>query len=112
MPSHAVYEPRLAGRLLEHDDIQRALLLIVLFLLVILLSWLVFLAFGYPALDSLFEVVSAAGTVGLSTGITHNELHPVLKMVLCMDMLVGRLEIVALLVVLYPSTWFGKRIKT
>ena len=112
MPSHAVNEPRLAGKLLEPDDIQRALMLILMFFFVILISWFIFLVFGYPALDSLFEVVSATGTVGLSTGITHAELHPVLKMVLCLDMLLGRLEIVALLVVLYPPTWFGKRMKT
>ena len=112
MPSHAVNEPRLAGKLLESDDVQRALILILMFFLVILLSWFMFLAFGYPPLDALFEVVSATGTVGLSTGITHAELHPFLKMVLCLDMLLGRLEIVALLVVLYPSTWFGKRMKT
>jgi trk system potassium uptake protein TrkH len=111
MPSHAVSEPRLGGKFLEADEIQRALLLILLFILVILLSWFLFLAFGYPALDSLFEVISATGTVGLSTGITHGELHPVLKIVLCADMLLGRLEIVALLVVMYPPTWFGKRMK-
>jgi trk system potassium uptake protein TrkH len=111
MPSHAVSKPRLNGKLLEDDDIQRALLLILLFVAVIMLSWFIFIAFGYPALDSLFEVVSATGTVGLSTGITHTELHPVLKTVLCIDMLMGRLEIVALLVVLYPPTWIGKRMK-
>lgn len=111
MPSHAISEPRLAGKLLDDNDIQRALLLIMLFIAVILVSWFVFLAFGYPAMDSLFEVVSATGTVGLSTGITSTELHPVLKTVLCIDMLLGRLEIIALLVVLYPPTWFGKRMK-
>ena len=58
---------------------------------------------------ALFEVVSATGTVGLSTGITAPDLHPVLKGVLCLDMLLGRLEIIALLVLLYPRTWFGHR---
>ena len=107
--SHAVSEARLGGKLLESDDIQRALLLIFLFLLVILFSWFAFLMFGYPAMDALFEVVSAIGTVGLSTGITGEDLPQVLKALLCIDMLVGRVEIVALLVVLYPATWFGKR---
>ena len=94
------------------NNIPLLMSLIIVFIAVILLSWFVFLAFGYPALDSLFEVVSATGTVGLSTGITNSELPAVLKVVLCMDMLLGRLEIVALLVVLYPRTWFGKRMKT
>jgi trk system potassium uptake protein TrkH len=77
--------------------------------MVILVSWLIFVFYGYPPLDALFEVVSATGTVGLSTGITDADLPAVLKALLCIDMLVGRVEIVALLIVLYPPTWFGKR---
>lgn len=109
MPEHALAPARLAGRQLEQDDIQNALLLILLFALVITLSWLLFVAAGYAPLDSLFEVVSACGTVGLSSGITGPELEPALRAVLCLDMLLGRVEIIALLVVLYPPTWFAKR---
>ena len=60
-------------------------------------------------MESLFEVVSATSTVGLSTGLTGPQLEPLLKAVLELDMLLGRLEVVALLVVLYPGTWIGKR---
>ncbi|MFO7594537.1 MAG: potassium transporter TrkG [Pseudomonadota bacterium] len=109
LPTHALTPPRLAGRQLEERDIQSALLLILLFLLVITGSWMVFVAYGYPPLDALFEVVSAGATVGLSTGITSAQLEPELKALLCFDMLLGRLEVVALLVVLYPPTWFSKR---
>lgn len=106
---HAVVEPRLAGRSLEADDIIRAFVLVALFMLVIVVSWVVFVAAGYEPLDALFEVTSATATVGLSAGITRPELEPALKWILCFDMLAGRLEIVALLIVLYPRTWFGKR---
>lgn len=109
MPSHAVVETQLGGRRLEDDDVSRALLLIALFGSVILLSWLPFVAAGYDPLNALFEVVSATATVGLSAGITQAALPGALKSVLCLDMLAGRLEIVALLIVLYPGTWFGKR---
>jgi len=109
MPEHALTPSKLAGRPLEQDDIQGALLLILLFITVIVLSWLAFITYSYPPLDALFEVVSACGTVGLSSGITRPELEPFLRGVLCLDMLLGRLEIVALLVVLYPPTWFAKR---
>jgi trk system potassium uptake protein TrkH len=112
MPSHAVLQPKLAQRPLEESDIQWALLLILLFVTVNILSWLVFVIHGYAPLDALFEVVSATGTVGLSTGITAPGLEPVLRLVLCVDMLLGRLEIVALLVLLYPYTWFGKRMES
>jgi len=111
MPVHAVAEPYLGEQKLEADDASRALQLILLFILIIFVSWIPFVLLGYDPLDALFEVVSASGTVGLSTGIARPELEPVLKGILCFDMLAGRVEIVALLVVLYPRTWFGRREK-
>ena len=110
LPSHAVTDQSLGGRSLENDELQRALLLIILFIVVVVLSWFVFLVFGYDPMNSLFEVVSATATVGLSSGVTSHELPATLKSVLCIDMLLGRLEIVAFLVLLYPGTWFGKRV--
>jgi trk system potassium uptake protein TrkH len=112
LPEHAVVEPRISGERLEQEEIEKALLVISLFMLVVVLSWFPFVAMGYDPLDSLFEVASAAGTVGLSTGITGHELPGILKGVLCADMLMGRLEIVAFLVVFYPGTWFGRRLRS
>lgn len=112
MPLHAVADPYLGDQKIEQDEANQALQLILLFLLLIFASWIPFVVLGYDPLDALFEVVSASGTVGLSSGISGPELEPILKGVLCLDMLAGRIEIVALLVVLYPRTWFGRREKT
>lgn len=109
MPVHAVAEPYLGGHKLEDDDLIRALQLILLFVLIIILSWLPFVIMGYEPLAALFEVVSACGTVGLSSGIARPELETFLKGILCFDMIAGRVEIVALLVVLYPRNWFGRK---
>lgn len=109
MPSQAVHYPKLGGKLLEDSEVQRVLILILLFIGVIVISWLIFLMHGYAPMNALFEVVSATATVGLSTGITTADMPVLLKLVLCMDMLFGRLEIIALLIVLYPSNWIGKR---
>lgn len=106
---HAVVETWLGGRRIADEDSLRATLLVLLFGATIVVSWLPFLMYGYRPLDALFEVVSATATVGLSTGVSAPVLPGVLKGVLCLDMLAGRLEILALLVVLYPRTWFGKR---
>ncbi|WPL16468.1 potassium uptake protein, TrkH family [Thiorhodovibrio winogradskyi] len=54
-------------------------------------------------------MVSATANAGLSAGLTSPELHPALKLVLCADMLFGRVEILALLVVLYPPTWLARK---
>jgi trk system potassium uptake protein TrkH len=109
LPPHAVLEPRVGGQRLEAAEIQDAFLLFVLFLGVVVASWLPFLAFGYDPLDALFEVVSATSTVGLSAGVSAVGMAWPLKGVLCVDMLLGRLEVVALVVVVYPRTWIGRR---
>ncbi len=111
LPQHAVMEPSLGGHTLQASEIQEAMLLILLFVIVVSLSWLPFVVMGYHPLDALFEVVSATGTVGLSTGITGPSLPSALKGVLCVDMLMGRLEIIAWLVLLYRGTWFGRRME-
>jgi trk system potassium uptake protein TrkH len=111
MPKQAVAEASLGARRLEVEEIQNALTIVFLFLASIGISWLVFVGMGHNLLDSLFEVASAIGTVGLSTGVAAPGLHPVLKGVLCADMLLGRLEIIAWLVLFYPGTWIGRRLE-
>jgi trk system potassium uptake protein len=109
LPSHAVLDQRLGGKRLEEGEIRQALLFFILFFAVVTASWFLFLIFGYDPLDALFDVVSATGTVGLSSGVVGPELPGILKAVLCVNMLLGRLEILAWLVILFPRTWFGRR---
>lgn len=110
LPPHAASaSPRLAGRRLDAGERETALFVVAFFSITLIVSWLPFVASGHDPLDSLFEVTSATGTVGLSTGIASSELPTALKAVLCVDMLMGRLEIVAFLVLLYPGTWLGRR---
>jgi trk system potassium uptake protein TrkH len=52
---------------------------------------------GFTLADSLFEVVSAQSTVGLSVGITHAEMSTVAKLVLITNMWMGRLEVLPIL---------------
>ncbi|WP_051961747.1 TrkH family potassium uptake protein [Methylobacter sp. BBA5.1] len=111
MPDHSVLKPRLAGKTIAAEEINGVLTLLGWGLALMVGSWLPFVAMGYHPLDSLFEVVSALATTGLSSGITRADLQPALKLILCFDMLAGRLEIVALLVFLYPKTWFGRRVR-
>jgi len=76
---------------------------------VIFFAWLVctlggtlilmhFIPDTYTLADSLFEVVSAQSTVGLSVGITHAEMSLVAKIVLILNMWMGRLEVLPVLV--------------
>ncbi len=109
--SHAVFEPKLSGKTIHSEEITHILTLLGWFMALVFFSWLPFIAMDYHPLDALFEVLSATSTVGLSTGITRMELQTPLKLILCFDMLAGRLEIIALLVCIYPKTWFGRRLQ-
>jgi len=111
LPPHAVLEPRVGGHRLDAAEIHDASLVLVLSLAVVAASWLPFLAYGYGPLDALFEVVSATSTTGLSTGVSTAGMALPLKGVLCADMLLGRLEVLAFIVLLYPKTWIGKRLE-
>ncbi len=109
MPNRAVQSRKFSGRVIDEKETLDALLIIFAFLGVVFISWLPFLYYGYSPLDSLFEVVSATATVGLSSGVTGVTLPALLKLILCVDMLFGRLEFIAWMVLLYPRTWFGKQ---
>lgn len=108
-PPHAVVRPQLGAHPIADEEARDLVTILVLFIAVIALSWMAFVVAGFEPIDALFEVVSATGTVGLSTGVTHASLPAALKVVLCADMLLGRLEIVAVLVALHPRTWIGRR---
>ncbi|UCE39220.1 MAG: TrkH family potassium uptake protein [Thermoplasmata archaeon] len=95
------------------EEIRIATLYSILYILVLCLGALVFMAtqapegfYGangpetYTAADSLFEVASAEGNVGLSTGITNAAMPGHLKVVLIIEMWVGRLEIFPVLTLL------------
>lgn len=102
---------RLDRRALSDREIEAAVGVILGGVIVVLISWMVFIAYGYDAMASLFEVTSAFGTAGLSAGVSGSELPLPLKLILSFDMLAGRVEVAALVILLFPATWFGKRRK-
>ncbi|GJD18143.1 cation transporter [Rivularia sp. IAM M-261] len=80
--------------------IEAATVLLVLWLTAIAMGviFLLHVAPGYNLIDVIFEVTSALGSVGLSVGITHPDLHWLGKLTLMLLMWVGRLEIVPVIV--------------
>ncbi len=102
---------RLGAKRVSQPELEAMLCIVLVYFLMIGLSWLIFVAAGYPAVPSLFEVTSAMGTAGLSAGVTGPDLPGYLKIVLCLDMLLGRVEAVGILILLFPGTWIGRRRK-
>jgi len=85
------------------QPIKSATVLIVLWLGLILTSVLVLLQVvpsDYAVVDVFFEAASAIGTSGLSVGITHPDLPAVGKLVLILLMWLGRVKIIAVMVLL------------
>jgi Trk-type K+ transport system membrane component len=74
------------------------LVMIVAFVLIILSSFVLLIFEPYGFTEVIFEVTSAFGTTGLSLGIT-SSLTTISKVVLIMVMFIGRIGIVALLLV-------------
>ena len=109
IPATGHISATVGGSPLQSDEIYTVVTLLVVYLLVILLSWAAFLASGHAPLDALFDIVSAVATAGLSVGVVSATLDPGLKGVLCLDMLMGRVEVIAFLVLLYPRSWFGRK---
>ena len=60
---------------------------------------------GFTLADSLFEVVSAQSTVGLSVGITNPGMSTVAKLVLTINMWMGRLEVLPILMLFRAMFW-------
>jgi trk system potassium uptake protein TrkH len=109
LPRSARLPTRFGDDILGERQIETLLAILVGYLVTILVAWFLFLLHGHDALDALFDVVSAVCTVGLSTGVTAPDLEPLLKMVLTVIMLMGRLETVAFVVLFFPGTWIGRR---
>jgi trk system potassium uptake protein TrkH len=84
----------------EDKQIQAAVMVTLAFIVLYFAGALVGVFFGYPFLDSLFESTSAAANVGLSMGIVQTTMPAALKVTYIIEMWVGRLEFIAVFVLI------------
>jgi len=105
LPKNAVVTARIGDRTLDREAMERefseAAIVTLLWLIVLVASSVVLVNiagpdFGYA--DALFEVASAQGNVGLSTGITGPAMSPIAEGMFVLNMWIGRLEIIPVLV--------------
>jgi trk system potassium uptake protein TrkH len=68
--------------------------------------------YGVDTITSVFETSSALSTVGLSAGATSAAMPAMLKAVLIVDMLFGRIEIIPLILLFMPGTWIKRKRNT
>lgn len=107
LPLSAVVYFTLGDKKLSDEELNRELgevaLIAVLWIIFLFLGILVLLHLvpsNYTLGDVFFEVASAQGNVGLSTGITNPSMPALAKIMLIFNMWVGRLEIIPVLMFL------------
>jgi trk system potassium uptake protein TrkH len=102
MPRHMVNEPTIwqgeKHALLNDAQVRQSALFIGMYLTVFLLGSGVMAAYGYSLKDSMFEFASALGTVGLSVGVTRPDMPEALFWLNSFGMMLGRLEIFAVII--------------
>lgn len=104
LPANAVVSTTIGDRRLSRDEMEREFSEAA----IVSMLWLILLVAGSVVLvnvtpdhsyaDALFEVASAQGNVGLSSGITGPTMHPLAEAMFVLNMWVGRLEIIPVLV--------------
>ncbi len=112
LPQGAAIPIKAGHRNIDDQALRLASSFVLLYIAILFLSALILMFTGYSFADSLFEAASAQGTVGLSVGITSATMPTIAKLVLMFQMWLGRLEIVPVLIALYPGIWIRKQRRT
>ena len=105
LPKNAVVTVQIGDRSLDRGAMERefseAAIVTLLWLVVLVAGSLVVVNVAGPEFtyaDAVFEVASAQGNVGLSSGITGPAMSPLAEAMFVLNMWVGRLEIIPVLV--------------
>ena len=109
-PEGSVMPRKIAGKSVQDAEIKEAGSYTFLYLFLIFISWLVFMAYGYGGVNSIFEIASAQGNVGLSVGITSPIMPQIPKILLIIGMWFGRIEIIPALVLFKAGFDLFKRL--
>ncbi|MEA2054544.1 MAG: TrkH family potassium uptake protein [Candidatus Thermoplasmatota archaeon] len=105
LPPKSSFSHKLGGKILSNEEameeVNEAATMSFLWMILLFIGVIVLLLTTGGSLDNvIFEVCSAQGNVGLSTNITSIDMNSVAKFMLIINMLIGRLEIIPILVLL------------
>ncbi len=105
-PDHIVYLKFDTGERLD-TVLNRTSRFFFLYIFLALIGALIFTIDGLPIMDAIVLGISAIGNAGIAYGAANDfsQLNNLTKIVCCMLMVIGRLEIFLFLVMLKPSFW-------
>jgi trk system potassium uptake protein TrkH len=102
LPAHTLNEPAIwqgENRVLLSDTrVRQTAVFVTLYAVIFLIGSSIMMLHGYAMQDSLFEVASALGTVGLSVGVTSPDMPVALLWTQSIAMFLGRLEILTVII--------------
>jgi len=107
---HAVTPIKLGGRRVPEEVIRSIWGFFVLYVAIFIFASLIMAALGADLTTSFASVAASLGNIGPGLGMVgptknYSSIHIAGKWVLCMCMLLGRLEIYTVMVMLLPSFW-------
>ncbi|WP_294159133.1 TrkH family potassium uptake protein [uncultured Selenomonas sp.] len=102
------------GHQVDVTELHRTGNFFFLYVTTILAFGLVYTLFSVPMFDAFAISVTTLGNVGPAFGVagatqTYAPLPDVMKAILCLEMLLGRLEIFTLAILLRPEFWRGRK---
>ena len=92
-----VVSTKIANRTFNEREIKEASSYIIVYLMFLIVSWIIMTFYTNDPINSLFDVTSTIGNVGLSTGMINGSLATLPKIMLIFLMWIGRLEIIPIL---------------
>ena len=99
-PKSAIIPFKIGKKVFEPAEVRDVTVYTTTYILLLFIGAFVLMAYGHTLANSLFEVASAEGNVGLSVGITSPFMPWVEKLVLILEMWFGRLEVFPVLIML------------
>ena len=107
---NAVLPVRVNKQTVSSSIVTTVLLFFAFYLVIILIGWTILLFLGVGFSESVSTVISSIGNVGPGLGscgpaYSWNSLPDLAKWVLSFLMLIGRLELVSVLLLFYPGFW-------
>lgn len=88
---------KISGKSINEGEMKEASSYMAVYIFFLAISWIIMTYYTNDPFNTLFDVVSTLGNVGLSTGIISGELGTIPKVVLIFLMWLGRLEIIPIL---------------
>jgi trk system potassium uptake protein TrkH len=98
-PPNAVIPLMIHEKKVDKEKLINISVFVFTYFLILLLGTIIFMLFGHSFLQASFQIISALGTVGTATMPLY-DIHPLLKSVLIIAMLFGRLEIFPILILI------------